>query len=277
MLSLSTEQIECTRDEAVMLETVWGILAHPMAYLVERTGTAGETWVIREQVQAATQILQSARLPETDPESPRRKTPDHPVLACLHALETHRALLAWSRDPLAVPVFQRPGNGRLCRLLPPSLLSPAGHIGPIAFSVPDLRHAAALIVCGFRPLPQWHVLPGKPPGVAFAAESLSFPEIPRAAFQAAARASHRPSILGVDASGILLGNSPAGEHPWCYAIQALANANAAKTAQLEARKDPILMMRGRGLRSAVVTQSLMEESCRESALRDAVQPHLDGL
>jgi len=275
MFGITEQKLECSFPEAVALSAL-GALPEIDVYVVEATGKKWDQWALRgPSIPFAAPILTAARLPVDHPESLERTAPAHPYLAGRYALETHERLEAWIRTPLEVPVFTRT-RGPLCRLDAPGAVIPSGppFCWTPALVVPDLCHAAALIVCGFVPVPKLWETPGRPVGIGFAAgESATMPGITWPIVHAAARASVRPDGV-IDCSALRIGDTPAGEHPWCFALQSLAHAGAARGLRREAGKDPTLIMRGRGQRSAIVSLSVTEESFSDSSIRDQLPRHL---
>lgn len=258
-MNFQSEQIECSRREATTLETVFGILAEPQCFFVEQTGKAGQTWQVREKVAEAQAALNMMRATPVEPE--------HPVFACLYALEALDSLTHWVKSGTR-PATVRTA-GRLVRLTKEGngngIITP--QLAAFSIGVANLHYAAALAVCGFEPLE----CDGRV--IRFAGQSNWL--IPPDAFRQATIDATRRSAPFIDASGIRLATYAPGEHPWCYAIQALANDGAVIESQREARKDPVIMSRGRGLRSSIVTQSLLEG--RDASLRDSVLRHNKGL
>lgn len=279
MGAVHASQLALTFTEAAALLCM-GIQAEPESYVVERTGQAWQSWHLRDDAAAAAApVLQALRQDPAGPLQPGQPAPlpaDHPLRAAVYALETHERLAAWLADPAAVPVFQQT-SGPFCRLTKPGrvVMPPDAFPAAPAFGVPDLCHAAALIVCGFVPHPQLWERPGKPVSVGFGASSVTFPELTaRMAYDGFLSAA-RPDGSTM-ASEMTVAPFAAGMHPLCWALQALAHAGAARGFLRQSAEDPSVIWKGRGTRSALVSLSLTEEKCKDSSIRDALPGHLNG-
>jgi hypothetical protein len=124
---------------------------------------------------------------------------------------------------------------------------------------------AALMVCGIVPF--YEILPpgqGRPAAVPVTEESLTFPGL-----RTVDALAQHPAVRLAFPPGF-----PPGEHPWEYALMGARNAASIHIPRQAAEKNPSIWFQGEGTRGALVSQSLLEESNPNSALRDELLDHL---
>lgn len=218
-----------------------------------------------------------ASLNDSKPEKNlQRNNPTHPFLACRHAIEAFGTVSKWlSGAPMAIPSLLMT-TGPLRRVVEGAgadydvmrVIWRDGTIKP-RVRVWDAPFATALAVCGF---PLWpELLPpgdGKAASLVFAEESLTFPGLTHTILAQYVQ----PGIQ----VGPLPGHWQQGEHPFDYAYQAAVNASRHPLFLAAAAKRPQIFLKGPGTGGIIASQSLFDESNRNSAFRDRAHSYLAG-
>lgn len=257
---------ECSFAEAVALAGL-GIVAVPQCFVVESTGASNESFALSgEAFDAASPILSASRkdaLPA-----------GHPFLTGFWAvknLEVFRARGA--RGCGSGPAFGVGSGGPLLCFRDEDA---AWLSTPPAMALTNVALAAAIATCGFPPV-GFEIHPERGPAWLFARCARYSEGETLSEFYAAAQAARGLALPGggctYDFSAVRIGSAAPGEHPFCYAAQAMENAGAIEAARREAASDPAIVMRGRGGRSAVVSLSLTEQGA-DNAIKRELPKHL---
>lgn len=261
-------------DHAVALASI-GFAVSPKAYLNEKSAARSLTWFCDSGQAQAQALLHSLSVANPAKRLDALK-PEAPILAALAALRTARAVAYWRQaGNTGIPCIARIGTGRLCaaeagipaerdlvRVLAERRAAASVSMQPAA--------VAALIVCGFIP---HAALTAEGAKVAMPALSDTFPGLSISdAVDLIQRAFCDPAVL----CSAVIGDAAPGEHPLCYALAALRTEATFRESMAQAHRDPVVMMRGKGTRSALVSSSLMREG-RKDNFRDIVARHKAGL
>lgn len=271
-------------DHAVALAAC-GFPISPKAYLNEKSGTRSLTWFCDGNISAAQSLLSALTVNDRT----RRLdviSPESPVLAALAGIRSARVIAEWARRGVsAIPSVRRIGAGRLCAAEPQSALQPDAGTDlmrvladrPAPASVPmHPAGVAALIVCGFVPSAVLRPVPGSDvPRVSVPAVSDTFSGLTvRSLMDVMQSAFREPrSICTAVPAGA---DDQPGRHPLCFALAALRFEEVFRNALPKLHEDPVVMMRGKGGRSALVSASLMRQGAPGNA-RDLVARHKAGL
>lgn len=186
--------------------------------------------------------------------------------ACMAALTARAAVQRWVDAGTAPQHWQRRG-----RFLEPA--AAATFIAEAAFSLRNLDAAAALIACGFTPLPTLINGIDGTPLVGLSAYSTTFRGL---------RLTDCINALQRPADGIVapitLPDYPPEEHPFLYALQALLNLPGFAAVQKAAANAPRVALRSRySQRSAIVPADAIREGRKDTAaFRDRLRTHLSA-
>lgn len=275
--TLAAGRMEVSLAEAIAL-SAHGIAALPDSYLVEASGHSWHTWsVVGEQMAEARRLISGARAAAGDYDA---LPADHSFRAALAAYSSFCCVVSNMESGAPLPVLSRTG-GALCHLRPDGI--PFTHGSEIPHTaVVNHAVAAGFCVCGFQPL-GWKVLPNSGPACVFERYSRTMPGLSADELLRAVQES--VVVLGADGlpslnfEDVVIGAYPSGEHPFCYAVQALENAGILRESARQCLRNAHVIMRGRGPRagrSAMVSASLLEEGIR-SDVRDELPAHLGTL
>ncbi len=237
-------------------------------------GVTHRTYWITDNVQMAQAVI-DAMAQKDAAKNLQRTAPVHPFLAAKWAIEAFPILEKWlSGAAVPVPALLKTW-GPLCRVADRAGREHdwlqhvwADGLAP-AVRVHGARFAAALVVCGFPFYPQ--ILPprdGMPHGLAFPAESLTFPGLTYALL-----AAHLTTTVQTDP----LPGFTLGEHPFDYAYQAAVTlANLPVFLAGAEKKTMQVFLKGPGTGGVIGSQCLFDESYRDSSFRDEAWEFLSG-
>lgn len=266
----STTRIPLTNPHLALALLTLNHTVTPQNTLSEKSGNQQITWFVDSGLEEAQRLLHAHGHP--DPAKNLATTsPNHLFLAALYGIEAAQTLREWLADPTAAyPAYIRT-RGLLWRTVPARSVPAAADSLPLilptlqpTFSLHDIPNAAGLLTVGFPCYPRL-IPPGKgqPAGIAFPAESLSFPGL---------RAHHlRPAEPGAIRTEFPPGYPP-GEHPFEYAALAAANFEEIAVPLTAAKKRQNIFFTGHGSAGALVSRSLLESS--DSSFRDRLRTHL---
>lgn len=188
--------------------------------------------------------------------------------ACMAALTARAAVQRWVDAGTAAQHWEARGRflepaDSACILPPP----------PAAFSLRNLDAAAALIACGFTPLPTLMNGIDGTPLVGLPEYSTTFRGL---------RLTDCIDALQRPADGIVapitLPDYPPEEHPFLYALQAVLNLPGFAAVQKAAANAPRVALRSRySQRSAIVPADAIREGRKDTAaFRDRLRTHLSA-
>lgn len=192
--------------------------------------------------------------------------------ACMAALTARAAVQRWVNAGTAAQHWEARG-----RFLHPadfaSTLSSLSVPPLAAFSLRNLDAAAALIACGFTPLPTLINGIDGTPLVGLPEYSTTFRGL---RFTECIDALQRPADSIV--APITLPDYPPEEHPFLYALQALLNLPGFAAVQKAAANAPRVALRSRySPRSAIVPADAIREGRKDTAaFRDRLRTHLSA-
>lgn len=243
-----------------------GYRCYARSFLREHTGQKNTVWYAAgRDLQKAAMVIEFAALPADHAHHLGRLVPEHPFLMALYALEARENLEHWQRTGLPCAVVRPHPQGRLLRVLRGGAAGPHDllpHVWATAQRVAAIRDVAAVAATivggGFVPHPGVTA-----EGWAFANESLT-------------QAGVTLGMLPQAHTAPLPGGYPPGGHPFQWALSALRKQAQLLTAHGEAQRNPSVLMRGVGQRTAMVSASLLEPSAPRS-LRDRLPLHLKGI
>jgi hypothetical protein len=188
--------------------------------------------------------------------------------ACMAALTARAAVQQWVQTGTAPLYWQQRG-----RFLEPATSASFIEPPPARFSIRNIDAAAALIACGFVPLPTLINGIDGSPLVGLPEYSTTFRGL---RITDCLDALHRPADSIV--TPVMLPDYPPEEHPFLYALQALLNLPGFAAVQQAAAQSPRVALRSRySQRSAIVPADAIREGRRDTAaFRDRLRTHLSA-
>ena len=208
------------------------------------------TWMIAPQSGCGKHLGQQL-IPAWRDKSILASSPDHPLVACMLALQTRQRLSDWQHGVIEKPHVVILSNSKLARATAPSDRTRAADITPhlagegLAMA---LDHAAAAITAG-------HGIVRMKPGSCVVTSKNAFSSDIQASVFAAAAAKIEATPAA--SASIVIGSNAPGEHPFLYALCAIKQARALGIAA--EKKDPTLHLVSKtNGKTALVSQSIMD-------------------
>lgn len=209
------------------------------------------TWMVAPQ-SACGNHIGNELIPAWRSGSIIKSNPNHPLVACMLALQTRKRLSDWQCGLIEKPHIVALTGSKLARAIPPSTRSQESDISSYLGAESTLAsydHAAAAITVGF--------------GLSRIQQSRGCKITNQCGFDKSITAEKLLAIAAkIDVEpesspNYQISTSPAGEHPFLYALCAIKQARALGIAA--EKKDPTLHLNGKSSnKTALVSQSIMD-------------------